>query len=120
MHELSLALSLVEAVGDELPRLGDVRVCAVRIRVGPLSGVVREALAFAFDVAAADSSLAGARLEIEDAPLQAYCACCQAQHVLPAPNDLRCPACGASHLEITGGRELELIHLEVIDGAPHR
>ena len=68
MHELSIALSLVDAVCEELPRLGDgARVRAVRVRVGPLSGVVPGALSFAFDVASADSALAGARLEIEQA-----------------------------------------------------
>jgi hydrogenase nickel incorporation protein HypA/HybF len=68
MHELSIAVSLVEAVCDELPTLGpDVAVRAVRLRVGPLSGVVPEALTFAFDIAAADTPLAGARLDIERA-----------------------------------------------------
>lgn len=66
MHELSIALSLVDAVCEELPRLGDkVFVRSVRVRVGPLSGVVPDALAFAFEVAADDSPIAGARLEIE-------------------------------------------------------
>jgi hydrogenase nickel incorporation protein HypA/HybF len=66
MHELSIALSLIDAVCDELPRLGaGASVRAIRIRVGPRSGVVADALAFAFDVAVADTPVAGARLEIE-------------------------------------------------------
>jgi hydrogenase nickel incorporation protein HypA/HybF len=66
MHELSIALSLIDAVCDELPRLGpNVAVRSIRVRVGPLSGVVPDALAFAFEVAAAESPLAGARLDIE-------------------------------------------------------
>jgi Zn finger protein HypA/HybF involved in hydrogenase expression len=66
MHELSIALSLIDAVCDELPRLGRAAtVRSVRIRLGPQAGVVAEALRFAFEVAAADSPLAGARLEIE-------------------------------------------------------
>jgi hydrogenase nickel incorporation protein HypA/HybF len=66
MHELSIAMSLIDAVCDELPRLGEgVLVRRVRIRVGPLSGVVADALAFAFDVAVSESPIAGARLEIE-------------------------------------------------------
>lgn len=67
MHELSIALSLIDAICDELPRLGDgVSVRSVRIRVGPLSGVAPHALAFAFEVAVDDSPIAGARLEIEE------------------------------------------------------
>jgi hydrogenase nickel incorporation protein HypA/HybF len=66
MHELSIALSLVDAVCDELPRLGSqTLVRSVHVRVGPYSGVVAEALMAAFEVAAAGSPVAGARLEIE-------------------------------------------------------
>ncbi len=68
MHELSIALSLVDAVSDELPRLGTgVTVRSVRVRVGSLSGVSADALAFAFTVAVEDSAIAGATLEIERA-----------------------------------------------------
>jgi hydrogenase nickel incorporation protein HypA/HybF len=66
MHELSIALSLIDAVCEELPRLGDhVAVRSIRVRVGRQSGVAAEALAFAFDVAIADSPIPGARLDIE-------------------------------------------------------
>jgi hydrogenase nickel incorporation protein HypA/HybF len=65
MHELSIALSLVELASEELARLGDVRLGAVHVRVGTLSGVVPEALRFSFDVAADGTTIAGARLEIE-------------------------------------------------------
>jgi hydrogenase nickel incorporation protein HypA/HybF len=67
MHELSIAMSLIDAVCEELPRLGEgASVRSVRIRVGPLSGVVPRALAFAFEVAVDDSPIAGAKLEIEE------------------------------------------------------
>ena len=65
MHELSIAVSLVDAICEELPKLGDVSIRSVRIRVGALSGVVPDALTFAFDVAADGSRVAGARLDIE-------------------------------------------------------
>lgn len=61
-------MSLVDAISDELGKLGNVRITSVRIRVGALSGVVPDALAFAFDVAADHSPISGARLDIEDTP----------------------------------------------------
>lgn len=68
MHELSIALSLVDCICEELPRLGEpIRIRCVHVRVGALSGVAPEALAFAFDVAAEDSAIAGARLAIDAA-----------------------------------------------------
>jgi hydrogenase nickel incorporation protein HypA/HybF len=65
VHELSIAVSLVEAICDELPKLGAVRIHAVRLRVGELSGVAPEALSFAFTVASEGSPIAGASLQVE-------------------------------------------------------
>ena len=65
MHELSVALSLVDVACEKAAALGDVRVDAVFVRLGPLSGVVRESLLFCFDEAARGSAIEGARLEIE-------------------------------------------------------
>ena len=58
-------MSLVDAICEELPKLGPVSVRSVRVRVGALSGVAPEALMFAFDVAADGSPVAGSRLEVE-------------------------------------------------------
>jgi hydrogenase nickel incorporation protein HypA/HybF len=67
MHELSIAMSLVDAICDELPKLGNVSVQSVRVKVGALSGIAAAALTFAFDVAAEGSPIAGARLDVEGA-----------------------------------------------------
>lgn len=65
MHELSIAMSLIDAVCDELPRLAGASVRSVHVRIGALSGVSPDALMFAFDVVAEGSPIAGARVEIE-------------------------------------------------------
>jgi hydrogenase nickel incorporation protein HypA/HybF len=67
MHELSIALEIVGMATDEAARAGARRVEAVHVRLGARSGVVKEALLFAWDAAAADGAMEGARLEIEDA-----------------------------------------------------
>ena len=67
MHELSIAMSLVEAVCDELPKLGRVSIESVHVRIGALSGVVADALVFAFEVASGETPIAGARLDVEHA-----------------------------------------------------
>ena len=40
MHELTIAMSLIEAVCDELPTFSGVRNTALHIRIGPLSLVM--------------------------------------------------------------------------------
>ena len=65
MHELALTQSLVDLVTE---RTAGRRVVAVNVRVGDLSGVVADAMSFCFDVTAADTPLAGARLVVEEVP----------------------------------------------------
>lgn len=68
MHELSIAVALVELACEETARLQLGRVRSLHVRVGRQSGVVKEALLFSFDVACAETGVAGATLEIEDTP----------------------------------------------------
>ncbi len=68
MHELSIAMSIVEIASDEARRLGDARVEVVHLTLGELSGVVKDSLLFAWDLACEESPVAGSRLEIEEVP----------------------------------------------------
>ncbi len=121
MHELSIAMSLVDRACEEVERLGGARIIAVHLRVGPLAGVVEDALTFSFDVVAADSAIAGARLVVEPVPLTAWCVPCAAERAIASPQHLRCPVCGAPTPEVRHGAELELFALEVDDDVPtHR
>lgn len=113
MHELSIALALVDAASEERRRLGDVRVDALYVRIGQLAAVVPDALLFSFDLAAEGTAIAGARLEIESQPIIVSCATC-GPSTLDAWTGLRCPRCGDA-AELVSGRELELRALEVSD-----
>jgi hydrogenase nickel incorporation protein HypA/HybF len=115
MHELSIAMSLVDAACDKAAELGGVRVEALHVRVGALSGVVKEALLFSFDLAAEGTAIAGARLVVEDVPVTVYCTPCAARQQLASIQHFRCPMCGTPTAEVVGGRELELATLEVTD-----
>lgn len=70
MHELSIAMSLIDLACEKAAQLDVARIAAVHVRVGALSGVVREALAFSYEVARTGTPLEDARLEIHDAPGQ--------------------------------------------------
>ena len=113
MHELSIAVSLIDAVRQEAARRGAERVDRVFVRIGALSGVVADALAFSFDVAAVGTCVAGARLEIEAVPIVTFCPACQAETTPPAAFDLRCPTCGTPTPDVRQGRELELTAIEI-------
>lgn len=67
MHEMSIAMSLVELACEKAAALdGGPRVEALHLRIGSLSGVVPDALLFSFDLAAKGTAVEGARLEIDE------------------------------------------------------
>lgn len=115
MHELSIATSLVEIAAEEAAKLGAARVTAVHVRVGALSGVVADALRFSWEIATADTPIAGALLQIDEVPVTIYCDRCAAERTLPSAQGFRCPVCGELALQIRGGRDLALTALEVDD-----
>lgn len=89
-------------------------VLSVQIRVGALSGVVPDSLRFAWDVACAETRLSGSTLEIEEVPVRIWCQACQSEHTLPdADFVFRCPLCAAAITDVTAGRELEILSVEM-------
>jgi hydrogenase nickel incorporation protein HypA/HybF len=113
MHELSIALSILDMAAEEAERRGGVHVLAVHLRLGALSGVVKEALISAYEIAREHSALPESRLEIEEVPLRGYCPSCQADREVVAMYDLRCVECGTPTPELVSGRELEVRALEI-------
>ena len=83
MHELSVALSLVEAAERAAARARAERVNYVRVEIGALSGVVPEALRFGYDVAIRGTLLEGSELRIEETPIVVYCDACGKERELP-------------------------------------
>lgn len=112
MHELSLAVQLVQTAEEAARAAGARRVASVMLKVGTLSGVAEEALRFAFDVAAAGTLLAGSRLDIRPVPVTVRCPAC-GEVELPSPQRFRCPRCDAPTADVQAGRELELESIEV-------
>jgi len=121
LHELSIAVSLVEAAVEKAATLGNVRVSALRLRIGPLSGVVKDALLFCFELAAQGTPIEGATLVVEEVPITAFCPQCGVERELPGPFKLCCPGCGTPLPRLLTGKDLELSALEVEeDAATHR
>lgn len=96
----------------EARRAGAVRVHRLRLRVGALSGVVPEALRFAFDALAPGSPAEGGLLEIEPIAAVWRCGACDCE-LESGPADDRCPACGNAAVRLRRGLELELATVEV-------
>src|SRR6202011_4459311 len=94
MHELSIAMGIVDAALDESQRRG-VQVSAVHLRLGALSGVVKDALLFSYEVACQDTPLEGSRLLIEEVPVMVFCPQCKEKRVLESVQSFSCPECAS-------------------------
>jgi hydrogenase nickel incorporation protein HypA/HybF len=112
MHELSIALNILD-IAAEVAGQHEGRVVAVRVRLGPLSGVQKDALGWAFDLAKEETLLAAAELVIEETSISVYCPACSAERTLQLDHELCCPVCGGPTPEIKTGRELEVVALEI-------
>ncbi|HZJ45563.1 MAG TPA: hydrogenase maturation nickel metallochaperone HypA [Pyrinomonadaceae bacterium] len=113
MHELSIAMSMVEMATEESQRLGAERVTALHLKVGLLSGVVKDALIFSYEVACAGTPLEGSKLIIEDVPVKVYCPRCRSEKELDSIQLFACPACGELTPEVLEGRELQVVAMEI-------
>lgn len=111
MHELSIAASIVDLAQEEAQNLG-VRVLAVHLKLGPLSGVVREALLGSYEMAAAGTPLESSRLVIEDVPVIVFCPQCAERRTVRV-QWLGCPQCGSPTPQVLQGTELQVTALEV-------
>jgi hydrogenase nickel incorporation protein HypA/HybF len=112
MHELSIAMSIVELAEEEAEQRG-VSVIAVHLKLGPLSGVVKSALVSAYEMACEQTVLEGSRLIIEEVPILVYCPKCEVSRTLTSIQWFSCPECRSPVSEVLQGRELQVTALEV-------
>jgi hydrogenase nickel incorporation protein HypA/HybF len=113
VHELSIALGIVQSVSEQAAARGITKVEAVTIRIGELSGVDKSALSFAWELAAAGSVAEGSRLDFQDVALKVKCPSCGVERTPPSTWELACPTCPAVAPDITAGRELHIVAMEV-------
>ncbi len=113
MHELSIAMSIVDLAEEEAERRGGVQIKAVHLRLGLLSGVVKDALLSSYEMACADTCLEGSHLVIEEVPVIVFCRNCGAQRPVHSIQMFCCSDCGTPTAEVVQGKELIVVGLEV-------
>lgn len=112
MHEMSLVEGVRELIEDAAAREGFSRVNSVRVEIGQLSGVEREAFEFCFDIVMKDGIAEGARLEVVATPGRGHCTACGRETALAVVYD-PCEHCGAAPVAVIGGTAMRVIDLEV-------
>ena len=98
---------------EEAARRGDAQVHAIHLKLGQLSGVVKDALLFSYEVACEGTPLEGSSLIIEEIPVVVYCPACRAETPLASLQRFCCSICDTLTSEIVRGKELEVVALEI-------
>lgn len=119
MHELSIALSIVDAAAEEAAQKGASRVSAVHLRLGALSGVVKDALLFSYSIACDGTPLAGSQLVIEDVPVVVFCSRCRTERAIESIQRICCPVCDEFTNDVVQGRELRVVAMEIEGALPN-
>ena len=112
MHEFGLALEIIDIVRDTIEKEQVSSVHSVKLKIGKLMAIVPDSLIFGFETACSGTPLEGAKLEIEEVPVQAHCTKCS----LNFPIDdwvFKCPECFSGHVEILSGKDMNIVSIEV-------
>ncbi len=112
MHEVSIATGVLDIVYAECARSGLSRVDSVNVRIGRASGIMPDALLFAFDAIKAGSIAERAVLNIEEVHVGGTCRDCGGTFETEETYVFHCPLCGGNSFTITAGRELEIVEME--------
>jgi hydrogenase nickel incorporation protein HypA/HybF len=115
MHELSIAMSIVEMAQEEAELRGGAQVQAVHLRLGLLSGVVKEALLSSYELACHSTPLEGSHLLIEEIAVEVFCPHCAVPRLVRSIQWFCCPECGTPTPTVLHGKELEVVALEITE-----
>jgi hydrogenase nickel incorporation protein HypA/HybF len=114
MHEYSIAEGIADSILPAAFDNGATRVSVVRLRIGEMSDIVRDALDFAWGVVCEERGdvLAGCRLEVESVSPHFVCMDCGNEYDADRLHP-RCPSCGSGKTLLTKGRELEIASFDI-------
>ncbi len=105
-------MSIVDLAQEEAEQRG-VQVTGVHVKLGALSGVVKDALLASYEMACCDTPLQGSRLLVEEVPVVVFCPTCQSQRSISSVQLFCCEVCGTPVSEIVQGKELQVVALEI-------
>lgn len=112
MHEVGITQNLIEIAERNAVAQGAQKVLSMTVEIGALSGVIPEAVEFAFEACAKGPLFASASLEIRRIAGRGRCRQCGAECEMDQFS-LACPACDAFALEVLQGEELRLTEMEI-------
>jgi hydrogenase nickel incorporation protein HypA/HybF len=117
MHEMGIALQILNIVQQSLPPGELLRVKAIHLRVGKLTAIVPGSLTFCLEVVAKDSVAEGAEVVFNEVPVVVECQECHEETEIAEP-PFACGKCGSGKVNVLSGREMIVESIEVEEAAP--
>lgn len=112
MHELAITQSILDTSLQAAQAQHARRIRAIRLTLGPFSGVVPECVQMYLDVLAKGTIAEGAKIEARTLPLRVHCRACGRDSEIDRRR-IACPFCGDVDLQRLSGREFLVDSLEV-------
>jgi hydrogenase nickel incorporation protein HypA/HybF len=110
MHELSLAVEVIDLAGHEAEKNDVTLIREIVIEIGDLSGVEADAFELALELLVKDSILENAARQIIHTPGKGKCTPCDLEFEMTQMLSV-CPECNCYPSEVTGGREFRVISI---------
>ena len=112
MHELSIAMSVIQSLKSEAARHPGAKFTKVGLRIGELAGIDRDALTFGFEALVKETEWQSLALDIESVPRRQRCPRCNL--TFPVKDyEFACPNCGELETICAGGDELDIAYVEL-------
>ena len=115
MHEIGIAQQIVEIAEESARAQSAKSISKISLRIGAMSGVVPEALDFAFESVKLNTLASNADLEVEYIDMVCLCENCNLEFESKDNFGIAlCPLCGMASGNIIRGNEMDVISIEVI------
>jgi len=112
MHELSLAIEVIDLATREADKHKASTILEIEIEVGYLSGVEADTFLSALQLIVKETLLENTLIRLTQTPADGHCLGCHIHFEMKNRMDA-CPQCGSFPSEITGGQEFRLVAMEV-------
>ena len=109
---MSIAQSLIDVIREEMRKCDSSTLKSVYLRIGEMSSVVPGSLSFCFSIMIERTDLHGAKLVMDIIPLTGSCGDCQREFKIEN-YAFECPFCKGNSISIIGGKELDIVEIEV-------
>jgi hydrogenase nickel incorporation protein HypA/HybF len=111
MHEMSIAVSILDTVEKEARKNNLSKISKVKLKIGEMANIVPEILVSSWEILVKDTMAEDAELDYDLLPLMGKCGECNAE--FPIENIVfHCSRCHSPNIKVISGEELNIVYVE--------